>query len=56
MHEPVLRPLGVVQDGLEIVLVRFPGRLVARDRFFCRLWLLLGSFEGRFGVVWGSFW
>ena len=44
-----------VQDGLEIVLVRFPGRLVARDRFFGRLGVVLGSFEGRFGVVWGSF-
>ena len=34
-----------VQDGLEIVLVRFSCRLVGRDRCF-----------GRLGVVWGSFW
>ena len=47
----VLRPLGGVQDGLEIVLVRFPGRLVARDRFFGHLGVVLGSFEGHFGVV-----
>ena len=44
-HELLVRPLGGVQDGLEIVLSRFPGRLVARDRFF-----------GRLGVVWESFW
>ena len=36
-------PLGV-QDGLEIVLVRFSCRLVVRGRFFGRLGLLLGSF------------
>ena len=38
-------PLGV-QDGLEIVLVRFSCRLVVRDRFFGHLGLLLGSFLG----------
>ena len=36
--------LGGIQDGLEIVLVRFSCRLVVRDRFFGRLGLLLGSF------------
>ena len=40
-----------VQDGLEIVLVRFSCRLVVRDRFFGRLGLLLGSFLGAPGVV-----
>ena len=42
---------GGVQDGLEIVLVRFSCRLVVRDRFFGRLGLLLGSFLGAPGVV-----
>ena len=49
-------PLGV-QDGLEIVLVRFSCRLVVRDRFFCPLGLVLGSFWGAHGVVlvlWGA--
>ena len=50
-REPVLRPLGGVQDGLEIVLVRFSCRLVVRDRFFCRLGVVLGSFLGAPGVV-----
>ena len=40
-----------VQDGLEIVLVRFSCRLVLRDRFFGRLGLLLGLFLGAPGVV-----
>ena len=47
----VLRPLGGDQDGLEIVLVRFSCRLVVRDRFFCPLGLVLGSFLGAPGVV-----
>ena len=42
-----------VQDDLEIVLVRFSCRLVVRDRFFCPLGLVLGSF---WGVLLGSFW
>ena len=46
-----LGPLGPIQDGLEIVLVRFSCRLVVRDRFFGRLGLLLGSFLGAPGVV-----
>ena len=49
-------PLGV-QDGLEIVLVRFSCRLVVRDRFFGCLGLVLGSFLGAPGVVlvlWGA--
>ena len=48
---------GGVQDGLEIVLVRFSCRLVVRDRFFCPLGLVLGSFLGAPGVVlvlWGA--
>ena len=47
----VLRPLGAVQDGLGIVLVRSFFRLVVRDRFFGRLGLLLGSFLGAPWVV-----
>ena len=47
----VLRPLGAVQDGPKIVLVRSFFRLVVRDRFFGRLGLLLGSFLGAPGVV-----
>ena len=43
-------PLGV-QDGLEIVVVRFSYRLVVWDRFFGCLGLLLGSFLGAPGVV-----
>ena len=46
-----LGPLGPIQDGLEIVLVRFSCRLVVRDRFFGRLGLLLGSFLGAPWVV-----
>ena len=46
----LIDPLGV-QDGLEIVLVRFSCRLVVRDRFFCPLGLVLGSFLGAPGVV-----
>ena len=46
----LIGPLGV-QDGLEIVLVLFSGRLVVRDRFFGRLGLLLGSFLGAPGVI-----
>ena len=42
---------GGVQDGLEIVLVRFSCRLVVRDRFFGRLGLILGSFLAAPGVV-----
>ena len=40
-----------IQDGLGIVLVRFFFRLAVRDRFFCPLGLLLGSFVGAPGVV-----
>ena len=40
-----------VQDGLEIVLVRFSCRLAVRVRFFCLLGLVLGSFWGAPGVV-----
>ena len=43
-RELVVWPVEAVQDGLEIVLVRFSCRLVVRDRFFGRLGLLLGSF------------
>ena len=43
-------PLGVY-DGLKIVLARFSCRLVVRDRFFCPLGLVLGSFWGAPGVV-----
>ena len=50
-REPVLRPLGGIQDGLEIVLVRFSCRLVVRDRFFCPLGLVLGSSLRAPGVV-----
>ena len=50
-REPVLRPLGGVQDGLEIVLVRFSCRLVVRDRFIGRLGVVLGSFLGAPGDV-----
>ena len=46
-----LGPLGPIQDGLEIVLVRFSCRLVVRDRFFDRLGLVLGSFLGASRVV-----
>ena len=46
----LIGPLGV-QDGLEIVLVRFSCRLVVRDRFFGRLAVALGSFLGAPGVV-----
>ena len=42
---------GGVQDGLGIDLARFSCRLVVRDRFFCPLGLLLGSFVGAPGVV-----
>jgi len=49
-HEPVLRALGGVQDGLEIVLVRFSCRLVVRDRFFGRLGVVFGWSRGRFGA------
>ena len=51
-----LGPLGPIQDGLEIALVRFSCRLVVRDRFFGRLGVVLGSFWGRFGALRGSFW
>ena len=40
-----------IQDGLGIALVRFFFRLAVRDRFFCPLGLLLGSFVGAPGVV-----
>ena len=40
-----------VQDGLEIVLVRFSCRLVVRDRFFRRRGLLLGSILGAPEVI-----
>ena len=46
----VWRALGV-QDGLEIVLVRFSCRLVVRDRFFDRFGVVLGSFLAPSGVV-----
>ena len=46
-----LGPLGPIQDGLEIVLVRFSCRLVVRGRFFGRLGVVLGSFLGAPGVV-----
>ena len=46
-----LGPLGPIQDGLEIVLVRFSCRLVVRDRFFCPLGLVLESFLDAPGVV-----
>ena len=49
-HELLVRPLGGVQDGLEIVLVRFSCRLVVRDRFFGRLGVVFGRSRGRFGV------
>ena len=42
------RPLGV-QDGLEIVLVRFSCRLVVRDRFGGHLGVVLGRSWVRFG-------
>ena len=49
-----------VQDGLEIVLVRFFFRLAVRVRFFDPLGLLLGSFWcflrhvfGSVGSIWG---
>ena len=48
----VLAP-GGVQDGLGIVLVRFFFRLAVRVRFFGPLGLLLGSFWGAPGVVFG---
>ena len=38
-------------DDLGIILVRFSCRLVVRDRFFCPLGLVLGSFWGAPGVV-----
>ena len=53
----VVRPLEGVQDGLGIDLARFSCRLVVRDRFFCPLGLVLGSFLGAPGVVlvlWGA--
>ena len=43
--------LAGIQDGLEIVLVRFSCRLVVRDRIFGRLGLVLGSFWGAPGVI-----
>ena len=43
--------LGGIQDGHEIVWVRFSCRLVVRDRFFGALGLVLGSFRGVPGVV-----
>ena len=43
--------LGGIQDGHEIVLVRFSCRLVVRGRFFGRLGVVLGSFLGAPGVV-----
>ena len=52
---PGLGPLGPIQDGFEIALVRFSCRLVVRDRFFVRFGLLLGSFLGAPGVVWVLF-
>ena len=48
--------LGRIQDGLEIVLVQFFGRLVVRGRFFGRLGVVLGSSWGRFRALRGSFW
>ena len=42
-------PLGV-QDGLEIVLVRFSCRLVVRDRFLGRFGVVFGRSGGRFGA------
>ena len=51
-----LGPLGPIQDGLEIVLVRFSCRLVVRGRFFGRLGVVLGSSWGRFWAFRGSFW
>ena len=50
-RELMVWPCGGVQDGLEIVLVRFSCRLVVRDRFFGRLEVVLGSFLGAPGVV-----
>ena len=46
-----LGPLGPIQNGPKIVLVRSFFRLVVRDRFFGRLGLLLGPFLGAPGVV-----
>ena len=48
--------IGPVADqvGLEIVLVRFPCRLVARHRFFDRLGVVFGSFLGALGAVLGA--
>ena len=46
-----LGPLEAIQDGLEIVLVRFSCRLVVREGFFGRFGLLLGSFLGAPGDV-----
>ena len=48
----LIGPWGI-QDGLEIVLVRFSCRLVVRDRFFGRLGLLLGLFLGALGLFLG---
>ena len=43
--------LAGVQDGVEIVLVRFSCRLVVRVPFLCPVGLDLGSFWGAPGVV-----
>ena len=62
-HEPRLRPLGWVQDGLGIVLVRSFFRLAVWLRFLVAFGCLLVPFGGALGVVLGllegflgSFW
>ena len=55
-RELVVWPVEAIQDGLEIVLVRFFFGLVVRDRFFGSLGLLLGSFLVVWGSSWGRFW